>query len=51
MYCEVKNLDYGKKSRKGMWLIEDENNEEITDNQGILNIWQKYVEDLYETRK
>ena len=22
MYLEVKSLDYGKKSRKGMWLIE-----------------------------
>ena len=27
MYHEVKSMDYGKKSRKGMWLIEDENNE------------------------
>ena len=51
MYREVKCLDYGKKSRKGMWLIEDENNEKITDKQGILNIWQKYVEELYETGK
>ena len=34
-----------------MWLIEDEDNEEITDKQGILNTWQKYVEELYETRK
>ena len=50
MYREVKSLDYGKKSRKGMWLIEDENSEEITDKQGILNTWQKYVEELYETR-
>ena len=50
MYHEVQSLDYGKKSRKGMWLIEDENNEEITDKQGILNTWQKYVEKLYETR-
>ena len=50
MYHEVKSLDYGKKSRKGMWLIEDENIEEITDKQGILNTWQKYVEELYETR-
>ena len=25
-------------------------NEEITDKQGILNTWQKYVEELYETR-
>ena len=33
-----------------MWLIEDKNNEEITEKQGILNTWQKYVEDLYETR-
>ena len=30
IYREVKRLDYGKKSRKGMWLIEDENNEEMT---------------------
>ena len=51
MYHEVKSLNYGKKSRKGMWLIEDENNEEITDKQGILNTWQKCVEELYETRK
>ena len=50
IYREVKSLDYGNKSRKGMWLIEDENNEEITDKQGILNTWQKYVEELYETR-
>ena len=50
MYREVKSLDYGKKSRKGMWLIEDENSEEITDKQGILNTWQKYVEELYDTR-
>ena len=50
MYSEVKCLDYGKKSRKGMWLVEDENNEEITDKQGILNTWQKYVEERYETR-
>ena len=49
IYREVKNLDYGKKSRKGMWLIEDENNEEITDKQGILNTWKKRVEQLYET--
>ena len=42
---------YEKKSRKGMWLIENENNEEITDKQGILNTWQKYVEKLYDTRK
>ena len=27
------------KSRKEMWLIEDKNNEEIKDKQGILNIW------------
>ena len=33
-----------------MWLIEDENNEELTDKQGILNTWQKYLEELYETR-
>ena len=33
-----------------MWLIEDKNNEEITDKQGILNTWQKYVEELYGTR-
>ena len=33
-----------------MWLIENENNEEITDKQGILNTWQKYVDGLYETR-
>ena len=39
MYREVKSLDYGKKSRKGMWLIEDENNEEITNEQRILNTW------------
>ena len=26
MKREVKSLDYGKKNRKGMWLIEDENN-------------------------
>ena len=32
-----------------MRLIEDENNEEITDKQGILNTWQKYVEELYES--
>ena len=32
------------------WL-RTENNEEITDKQGILNTWQKYVEELYETRK
>ena len=51
MYHEVESLDYGKKSKKGMWLIKDENNEEITDEQGILNTWQKYVEELYETRK
>ena len=37
MYREVKSLDYGKKNRKGMWLNEDKNNEEITDKQGILN--------------
>ena len=36
-YREIISLDYGKESRKGMWLIEDENNEEITDKQGILN--------------
>ena len=29
-----------------MYLIEEENNEEITDKQGILNTWQKYVEEL-----
>ena len=46
MYSEVKSLDYGKKSLKGLWLTEDENNDEITDKQGILNTWQKY-----ETRK
>ena len=51
MYRELKSLDYGEKSRKGMWLIENENNEEITDKQGILNTRQKYVEELYETRK
>ena len=51
MYHEVKRLDYGKKSRKRMWLIKNENDEEITDKQGILNTWQKYVEELYETRK
>ena len=34
-----------------MWLIEDENNEKITDKQGILNTWHKYVQELYETRK
>ena len=28
MYGEVKSLDYGKKSRKEMWLIEEENNAE-----------------------
>ena len=50
MNDEVKSLDCGKKCWKGMWLIEDENNEEITDKQGILNTWQKYVEELYETR-
>ena len=50
MYREVESLDYGKKNRKEMWLIEDENNEEITDKQGILNTWQKYVAELYETR-
>ena len=50
MYHEVKSLDYGNKSRKGIWLIEDENNEGITDKQGKLNTWQKYVEELYETR-
>ena len=47
MYQEFKSLGYGKKSRKGMWLIEDKNNEEITDKHGT---WQKYVEELYETR-
>ena len=47
---EVKSLDYGEKSRKVMWLIEDKNNEQITDKQGMLNTWQKYVEELYETR-
>ena len=41
---------YGKKNRKGMWWIEDENNEEITVKQGILNTWQKYVEELYDTK-
>ena len=51
MYREVKSLDYGQKGRKGMWLIEDKNNEEIADKQGILNTWQKYVEELHETRK
>ena len=40
MYQEVKSLDCQKKSRKGMWLIKDKNNEEITDRQGILNTWQ-----------
>ena len=50
MYREVKSLDYGKKSRKGMWLIEDKNDKEITDKQGILNTRQKYVEELHETR-
>ena len=30
MNDEVKSLDCGKKFWKGMWLIEDENNEEIT---------------------
>ena len=50
MYHEVKSLDYGKKNRKGMWLIEDENNQEITYKQGTLNTWQKYVEELYERR-
>ena len=49
MYCEVKSLDYEKKSAEGMWLIEDENKEEITDKQGILNTWQKYVEDKKST--
>ena len=44
MCHQVKSLDYGKKSRKGMWLIEDKNNEEITDKQGILNTRQKYVQ-------
>ena len=29
MYREVKSLNYGKKNRKGMWLIGGENNEEI----------------------
>ena len=50
IYHELNSLDYGKKSRKGMWLIENENNEEITDKQGILNTWQKCVEELYKTR-
>ena len=50
MNHEVKSLDYGKKSRKGMWLTEDGNNEEITDKQGILNTWHKYVKELYATR-
>ena len=34
-----------------MWMIEDENNEEIQNKQEILNTWQKYVEELYDTRK
>ena len=50
MYHEVKSLDYGKKNWKGMWLIEDGKNEEITDKQGILNTWKKYVEELDDTR-
>ena len=33
-----------------MWLIEDENNEEIIDKQGILNTRHKYIEELYESR-
>ena len=33
-----------------MCLIEDEINEEITGKQRILNKWQKYVKELYETR-
>ena len=33
-----------------MSLIENRINEEITDKQGILNTWQKYVEGLYEKR-
>ena len=41
MYRKVKSLDYGNKSRKGMWTIEEGNNEEITDKHGILNKWQK----------
>ena len=49
MYREVKSLDYGKENTKGMWLIEDENNEEITDKQEIQKILQKYVGELYET--
>ena len=38
-----------RRTRKGMWLIEDKNNEEITDKHGILNTWQKNVEELFET--
>ena len=34
-----------------MLLTENENKEEITDKQGILNTWQKYVGELFETRK
>ena len=49
-YHEVKSFDYGKKIRKRMLLIEDKNDEEITVTQGILNTWQKCVEQLYETR-
>ena len=41
-YHEVKSFDYGKKIRKGMLLIED-NNDKITDKQGILITWQKCV--------
>ena len=49
-YREVKSLDYGKKSRKAILVIEDENSEEITGKQGTLNKWEKYVEELYATR-
>ncbi|KAJ4441157.1 hypothetical protein ANN_11008 [Periplaneta americana] len=48
---EVENLE--RRGRydliKSMWLIEDEIGSEITDKQGILNTWTKYVEELYET--
>ena len=32
-----------------MWLIEDQNTEEIIGEQGIFIRWKKYVEELYET--
>ena len=41
MYQEVKSLDYGKKSRKVMWLIKDENNELTRETNNAKEEWTK----------